>query len=166
MRRSSIGLFAVILAVSAALPIAAQTTLQGTEHCVVNVGTDDPLNLRAGPGTHHQVLSRLAYASCGLVVTGPCKGSWCPVEDGHYAGWVNRHFIAAVSEPDYCVTSPVKHRNLTMRAWPSDSSRVLTQLKPAMCGIALLPYEVRGWKKIRLGGWEGWVRGSAIAQQN
>lgn len=157
MRSSLAGPLTLVLSLTVALPAAAQTVVQGAEHCVVNVASDDPLNLRAGPGSGHPVLSRHAYASCGLVVTGPCKGSWCPVEDGHYAGWAHRRFIAAVSEPDQCVRTKVRNRKFALRAWPADTSRVLTSLPQGTCGIALLPYKIVGWQKVRHDGWEGWV---------
>ena len=139
-------------------PTAADPISQGAEHCVVHVARDDRLNLRAKPGTGQPVLARIPYASCGLIVTGSCRGKWCPIEDGHHAGWVHRHYISAVSRSTYCL-SPLSHpRAVVLRACPSDGSRVLTGLVPQSCGIALLPYRVEGWQKIRQGGWEGWVR--------
>lgn len=136
----------------------ADPVAPGAEHCVVKVAPDDPLNLRAGPGTGHPVLARLPHARCGLTVTASCRGNWCPVEDGHHAGWVHRRFIAAVSRPTNCISPLARPQTVALRAWPSDGSRVLARLTPESCGIALLPYEVAGWQKIRQGGWEGWVR--------
>ncbi|GAB1479479.1 hypothetical protein MASR2M74_20430 [Paracoccaceae bacterium] len=134
----------------------------GAEHCVVNVAPDDPLNLRARPGTGQRVLARLPYARCGLIVTTACRGDWCPVEDGHHAGWVHRHYIAKVSRPTNCLNPLARPPSVELRAWPSDGSRVLARLSPESCGIALLPYQVEGWQKIRQGGWDGWVRSSDL----
>ncbi|MGP1357882.1 SH3 domain-containing protein [Roseicyclus sp.] len=134
----------------------------GAEHCVVNVRADDPLNLRTGPGTRYRVLTALPYARCGIMVTEACAGNWCPVEDGHYAGWVHRRYIAAVSAPTNCVHPLARPRDVALRAWPAERSRLLTRLAPRSCGIALLPYTVRGWQKIRQDGWEGWVRSSDL----
>ena len=139
-------------------PAAADPIRTGAEHCVVDLAQDDPLNLRAGPGTGHRVLARLPYARCGLIVTAACRGDWCPVEDGHNAGWAHRRFIANVSRPTHCISPRAQPRAVSLRAWPSDGSRVLARLAPDSCGIALLPYQVEGWQKIRQGGWEGWVR--------
>lgn len=137
--------------------MAAEPVRTGAEHCVVNVRSDDSLNLRAGPGTGHRTLSRLPYARCGIIVTGACAGSWCPAEDGHDAGWVHRHHIAPVSAPSHCLGSPAQAKPVALRAWPAYSSRALVQLAPKSCGIALLPYATKGWQKIRQGGWEGWL---------
>lgn len=149
----------VALAVLAATGTAAADPVRpGAEHCVVNVAPDDPLNLRLGPGTGHRVLARLPYARCGLTVTAACKGDWCPVEDGHHAGWVHRRHIAEVSRPTHCLSPLARPPSVALRAWPSERSRLLTRLTPESCSIALLPYQVEGWQKIRQGGWEGWVR--------
>ena len=156
---------AIRLAVCAALAICgaayksvADPVRTGAEHCVVNVAPDDPLNLRAGPGTGQRVLARLPYAQCGLVVTAACRGDWCPIEDGHNSGWVHRRYIAEVSRPTNCLSPLARPPSVALRAWPSDGSRLLVRLSPESCGIALLPYQVKGWQKIRQGGWEGWVR--------
>jgi SH3-like domain-containing protein len=147
------------LAVFAATGTAtADPVRTGTEHCVVNVAPDDPLNLRAGPGTEHRVVARLPYALCGLTVTAACRGDWCPVEDGHQAGWVHHHYIANVSRPTNCLSPLAQPSSVALRAWPADHSRVLARLRPESCGIALLPYQVEGWQKVRQRGWEGWVR--------
>jgi len=158
-------LAAAVLAAQAPLPATADPIRTDAEHCVVNIRTDDSLNLRAGPGTGHVVRSRLPYARCGIIVTGACAGSWCPVEDGHNSGWVNKRYIASVSAPTSCVIAPHSSQPVALRAWPSDGSRVLTELAPRSCEVALLPYATKGWQKIRQGGWEGWVHQSSLKPQ-
>lgn len=143
-------------------PAAADPVRAGAEHCVVHVAPDGPLNLRAGPGTRHPVLARLPYARCGLTVTAACQGNWCPVEDGHHAGLVHRRHIAAVSRSTNCLSPLARPHSVALRAWPADGSRLLARLAPESCGIALLPYQVEGWQKIRQGGWEGWVRSADL----
>jgi SH3-like domain-containing protein len=71
---------------------------------------------------------------------------------------VHRRYIAEVSRPTNCLSPLTRPRAVALRAWPSDRSRVLDSLAPESCGIALLPYQVEGWQKIRQDGWEGWVR--------
>jgi SH3-like domain-containing protein len=141
---------------------AADPIRNGAEHCVVNLSQDDPLNLRAGPGTRHPVLTRLPDARSGLTVSAPCQGNWCPVEDGHHAGWVHRRYIAAVSRRTNCLSPLARPKAVALRAWPSDGSRVVARLAPESCGIALLPYQVEGWQEVRQNGWKGWVRMSDL----
>lgn len=153
-----LAVFAALAVLAASGSAAADLVSTSAEHCVVNVSPDDPLNLRAGPGTGHRVLARLPYALCGLTVIATCRGDWCPVEDGHHAAWVHRRYIAEVSRPTHCLSPLARPQSVAARAWPSEGSRVLTRLPPESCGIALLPYQVEGWQKVRQNGWEGWVR--------
>jgi SH3-like domain-containing protein len=129
----------------------------GVEHCVVNVRSDDRLNMRAQANARAPIVTRKAYASCGITVASTCLGSWCPVEDGHYRGWAHRHYIAMVSPARYCVTGVRSGDRLNVRAFPSPQSRMLTTLARDQCGIAFLPYAVGNWQKIRVVGWEGWA---------
>jgi SH3-like domain-containing protein len=153
-----VAVLAALAVLAATGTAAADPVRSGAEHCVVNVAPDDPLNLRAGPGTGHRVLARLPFARCGLTVTAACRGDWCPVEDGHNAGWVHRRYISDVSRSTNCLSPLARPRSVALRAWPADHSHVLAHLTPRSCGIALLPYQVEGWQKIRQDGWEGWVR--------
>lgn len=153
-----------ILPVGVLTPARAQSpagqianTVPGEEHCVVNVAADDVLNLRASPGVESRILAGLAYATCGVMVRDACHGAWCPVEAGHHAGWVHARFIAAVSPARYCIDGVFGDVDEPLRAFPALHSRVLTHLERHGCGIAFLPYETRGWRKIRAGGREGWV---------
>src|SRR5215207_4403318 len=113
--------------------------------------------MRDEPNSSAEIVARKRYGECGLLVNGSCQGSWCPVEDGHSLGWVHRHFIGTVSPSMYCVAGVVSGDSLNLRAFPSVSSRILTQLDQHQCDIAFLPYTVGSWQKIRVGGWQGWA---------
>jgi SH3-like domain-containing protein len=126
------------------------------EHCVVNVRSEDRLNMRAQPNSGAAIVARKRHDECGILVHN-CRQKWCRVEDGHSLGWVNRHFIAMVSPALYCVAGVMSGDALNLRAFPSAQSRVLTRLGPRQCEIAFLPYAVEGWQKIRVAGWQGWV---------
>jgi SH3-like domain-containing protein len=152
---------------SAALPIPgrADPIAPEGEHCVINVRSDDVLNLREGPSARTPSQTGLRYGQCGIMVTGECRGDWCPVEDGHYAGWAHRHYLGMVSPAMYCVTGVTGGDVLNLRAWPAATSRVLVRLGPHDCGISILPYARNGWQKVRSGGWEGWVRRNFLTGQ-
>ena len=161
-------LVAVALAlVTSAMPHSAQAepVVAGEEHCVVNVRSDDVLNLRAQPRAQSAILAGLRYGQCGVMVTGACRGEWCPVEDGHHTGWAHQHYLAMVSPAMYCVTGVAANDVLNVRAWPSATSRVLTTLTPHQCEIAFLPYARDAWQKVRAAGWEGWVNRSYLSGQ-
>ena len=141
---------AVVFLLASTTGSQADPIIPGREHCVVNVPADDVLNLRRHPNPRAEIDARKRYGQCGILLHRPCRASWCSVEDGHSIGWAHRRYLAAVSSPDYCLSAGV------LRAYPSAGSRILAQF-PRSCGVALLPYAVSGWQKIRIGGWQGWV---------
>jgi SH3-like domain-containing protein len=150
--------FLVAVAFLAAAPQAeADPIVPGEEHCVINVRTNDVLNIRSRPTSRARVEAQKRYNACGIVVSRPCRGNWCSVEDGHVRGWAHRHFLAAVSPALYCVTGVAPGDVLNLRAYPSPQSRVLTRLGRHQCGIAFLPHSIGNWQKIRVAGWQGWV---------
>lgn len=158
-------LMTLILGVLVVGPSHAQTLVTpGEEHCVVNVASDDRLNLRERPSARAPVQARWAYGKCGVLVLS-CSGSWCRVEDGHSVGYVNRRFLSMVSPARYCVAGVAVGDALNLRAWPSPQSRVLTRLARNGCGIAFLPYRVKDWQKVRASGWEGWVNARYLSGQ-
>jgi uncharacterized protein YgiM (DUF1202 family) len=152
----AVAFLTVVGMLAGCLPSQAQI-VPGEEHCVVNVRTDDVLNMRARPSASSRLVSTLRYGECGVTVTGTCRSGWCPVEDGHDAGWVNGRFISMVSPALYCVTGVAAGDRLNVRAFPSSSSRIIKRLPRNQCDIAFLPYATGGWQKVRVDGYEGWV---------
>ena len=164
MNKHSLFAFAV-LALSGLPGVAAAQVVPGEEHCVVNVRTDDRLNMREGPSANTPIAARKRYGECGIRVTDECRGNWCPVEDGHSLGWIHRRYIAMVSPSMYCVTGVAAGDGLNLRAWPSPQSRILTKLSHNQCDIAFLPYARGNWQKVRAHGWEGWVNRGFLSGQ-
>jgi SH3-like domain-containing protein len=148
---------AVALSSAGGANSAFAQVVEGEEHCVINVKTSDALNVRAKSSASSKVVATLPYGACGIVVTGACKGTWCPIEDGHNAGWVNNRFISMVSPALYCVTGVGVGDGLNIRAYPSAGSRIVSVLPRHQCEIAFLPYAVGSWQKVRADGYEGWV---------
>ena len=160
------GLAVLALSIGFGLPSAAMAqVVPGEEHCVVNVASDDVLNMREEPSSRSEIVAQKRYGQCGILVQDACQGSWCPVEDGHSQGWVNRRFISMVSPSRYCVSGVAQGDTLNLRAWPSPQSRVLAKLSRRQCNIAFLPYSRGSWQKIRVGGWEGWVNRRYVSGQ-
>lgn len=163
--RTTIILGSIFVATAfSAHPAKAQVVV-GEEHCVVNVRTDDALNMRSTANAQSGITSRLRYGQCGVMVVDNCKGQWCPVEDGHNRGWAHRRYISMVSPPRYCVDGIAAPDKLQVRAYPSSQSRVATELSHNQCGIQFLPYYKQGWQKIRISGYEGWARATSLSGQ-
>lgn len=137
----------------------------GEEHCVINVASRDKLNIRNGPSTRAPIVGRKRYGSCGIMVIRNCRSGWCPIEDGHIRGWANSRFLSMVSPALYCSVNLSGHSQVKLRAFPSPQSRVLVALKRHTCGIAFLPYSRNNWQKVRVNGWEGWVKRAEVSGQ-
>ncbi len=164
MRIMVIGCLTTLL-IGLSWPATADPIAVGEEHCVVNVRTDDRLNMRERPSANSPVAARKRYSECGILVTSECRDNWCPVEDGHSLGWVHRHYIAMVSPAMYCLTGVARGDGLNLRAWPSTQSRVLHRILRNQCDIAFLPYSIGSWQKVRVGGWQGWVNRRYLSGQ-
>ena len=143
----------------------ADPVVPGEEHCVVNVASNDVLNMREQPSSSAPVVAQKRYADCGILIRSECQGSWCPVEDGHSLGWAHRRYLAMVSPALYCVSGVAQGDALNLRAWPSAQSKILTQLDPRQCDIAFLPYSQGSWQKVRVEGWQGWVNRKFLSGQ-
>jgi hypothetical protein len=61
---------------------------------VVNVRTDDVLNVRSGPSADFGIVGGLAPGSRGIAITNACRSRWCPVQRGSTSGWVNSLYLA------------------------------------------------------------------------
>nr|WP_262913741.1 SH3 domain-containing protein [Rhizobium halophilum] len=156
---------ALVFAAASASGTAFAQVVPGEEHCVVNVKTDDVLNVRRQPNAEASIANRLRYNECGVIVTGTCRGDWCPVEAKHDTGWVHRRYISMVSPSLYCVSGVSSADRLNLRRWPSAQSQVITTLAPDQCDIAFLPYTTDDWQKVRVEGWEGWVNRRFVSGQ-
>ena len=121
MIRYTIGLLFVLGLMP--MPAAEASVIPGEEHCVVNVPSWDKLNIRSGPSTKAQIVSRKRYGFCGITVVGNCRAQWCPVEDGHMKEWANRRFLSMVSPSLYCTVGQGRRDVVKLRAFPSPQSQ-------------------------------------------
>ncbi len=96
----------VLVALSPAPSLAADPPSEGPvpaiSYRVVNVSSDDTLNVRAQPGTQGEVVATLAHDADGVMVTGLRRrvgtAMWWEVAQSHPdgdSGWVHSAFIAA-----------------------------------------------------------------------
>jgi hypothetical protein len=61
---------------------------------VVNVRSDDVLNVRSGPSADFDIVGGLPPGSRGVAITTTCRASWCQVRHGSTSGWVNTVYLA------------------------------------------------------------------------
>lgn len=62
-------------------------------HCVMGVRLGDSLRIRTGPGVGYREIGGIPPEACGVVVEGPCAGSWCPVSYRGIRGWSNATYL-------------------------------------------------------------------------
>ncbi len=66
---------------------------RSTTYRVVDVRSDDVLNMRSGPNTDFSTVGTIPPVGRGIRITGACSGQWCPVEYLGVRGWVNSRFL-------------------------------------------------------------------------
>lgn len=77
---------------------------------------------------------------------------------------MHRRYIAALPEAEFCFTARASRDMRALRAWPAWHSRVQVRLPAGQCEIQPLPYEVEGWQKVRVAGYEGWLPKAGLAR--
>lgn len=70
---------------------------------VINVASDDVLNVRSGAGVEYPIVGTIPYNGTDIQVTGPTmvvgESSWAPILYEGFSGWVNLRFLAAQPQP-------------------------------------------------------------------
>jgi SH3-like domain-containing protein len=64
---------------------------------VIDVASDDVLNIRAGPSAGHAIVGAIPPGARGVRLVGRCQG-WCPISYNGASGWVKGRYLAP--EPD------------------------------------------------------------------
>lgn len=79
-----------------------------TRYQVVKVAANDVLNVRQGPSSAQAIVAQLPADATGIMLTGACRGAWCPMRHTVGDGWVFKGFIApeAASRPQETAALP------------------------------------------------------------
>ncbi len=62
-------------------------------HCVQGVRPGDTLRIRTGPSVEYNEVGGIPPNACGVMISGPCRGSWCPVSYRGLRGWSNASYL-------------------------------------------------------------------------
>ena len=62
---------------------------------VAGVTSSDALNVRRGPQPDADVVGSIPAKAHGVVVSGSCQDTWCPVTYQQQSGWVSHQFLEA-----------------------------------------------------------------------
>lgn len=88
--RQTLRTVALASAMALAAVVPAQAATQFMQ--VVNVSSNDVLNMRAGPNSNSDVIGSIPYNGQTVVATGNKQGSWIEVSWAGQTGWVNQRF--------------------------------------------------------------------------
>ncbi|TXH71956.1 MAG: SH3 domain-containing protein [Thiothrix sp.] len=91
--RQTLRTVALASAMALAAVVPAQAATQFMQ--VVNVSSNDVLNMRAGPNSNSDVIGSIPYNGQTVVATGNKQGSWIEVSWAGQTGWVNQRFLKA-----------------------------------------------------------------------
>lgn len=72
---------------------AAPPRERDDRHCVMGVSRGDTLRIRSGPSAEHREIGGIPPEACGVAISGPCRGSWCPVIYRGLRGWSNASYL-------------------------------------------------------------------------
>jgi uncharacterized protein YraI len=61
---------------------------------VINVASDDVLNIRSEPNSSSSIVGSIPPNGRGVRIAGTCNGQWCPVDFHGIHGWVNKQYLA------------------------------------------------------------------------
>jgi hypothetical protein len=95
-------------AAPAASPPPQQPTAPASQPTfkVVNVRSDDVLNVRSGPSADFNIVGELRPGTGGVAIVNACRSHWCPVRLGATSGWVNGAYLMPEEPP-----SPLAYRD-------------------------------------------------------
>ena len=89
-----IRLFFILTAIGLAPPAAATTDAWPALYDVINVESDDVLNVRAGPGSSFDVVGTLDHDAVNVEVIRPDESfEWALINIDEGTGWVSLSFI-------------------------------------------------------------------------
>ncbi|MFV0493400.1 MAG: SH3 domain-containing protein [Pseudorhodobacter sp.] len=100
--RPGAAFLALVLAIQAIQPVQAQV---GPDYWrVIEVPFNDPLKIRSGPGTNHQVIATAANGAIfrNLGCRGVTRARWCRIEtpNGATRGWVEGRYLVETAPPE------------------------------------------------------------------
>ena len=139
-------------------------------YMVVNVASDDVLNVRAHAGVAHPIVGVIPPNGMGVQITGAGEqvdsALWAPIEYKEIAGWVNSNYLAPQV---YTVVNVASDDVLNVRANAGVAHPIVGAIPPQGMGVQVTGAgeQVDGslWAPIQYGGVTGWVNSNYLAYQ-
>lgn len=163
-------------ALSDTKPIPAQSDLGETVYYV----NTQQLNVRSGPGSEYDILTKLPRGESIIALTrveSQDKGFWMKIRTGYLEGWVNEKLVSrdksdAINKQPFTpmvdeIVYYVNTKNLNVRSGPGPEYSVITKLSQGSPVRSLEKTESKDggfWMKIRTGSLEGWVNEKLLSR--
>jgi len=139
-------------------------------YMVVNVASDDVLNVRANAGVSHPIVGVIPHNGTGVQVTGAGEQVdgvlWVPIKYKEIAGWVNSNYLAHQA---YTVVNVASEDVLNVRANAGVAHPIVGTIPPQGMGVQITGAgeQVDGslWVPIEYKETTGWVNSNYLANQ-
>ena len=158
-----------------ATPIPVQptaTSVPGSPYSgtymVVNVASDDVLNVRANAGVSHPIVGVIPHNGTGVQITGAGEqvdgAPWMPIKYKEIAGWVNSNYLAHQA---YTVVNVASDDVLNVRSNAGVAHPIVGAIPPHGMGVQITGAgaQVDGslWAPVEYRGITGWANSNYLA---
>ncbi len=143
--------------------VPSRTPLQ-----IVNVASDDVLNLRQAPNARSAIVGEMPPGSHAVVTVGPSQGDWLYVRHDWAEGWARARYLVATGQgvglepngplPLHGLVIGIRSgQRLDLRQAPDESSPVVAQLQAGSKDARLTGRIEHGWRQVEIAGRLGWA---------
>ena len=133
----------------------------------ITATTTDRLNLRAGPGTSHGVITVLERGAI-VTLTGQSSNGFRSVTFGSFSGWVSSDYLKLSSTPPPPVTPPtplaITTDNVNLRSGPGLIFSVI-RVVPVRTEVTLTGETSNGFHAVSVSGVAGWISSEYLTQE-
>lgn len=139
-------------------------------YMVVNVASDDVLNVRANAGVSHPIVGVIPHNGTGVQITGAGEqvdgAPWAPIKYKEIAGWANSNYLAHQA---YTVVNVASDDGLNVRANAGVAHPIVGTIPPQGMGVQITGAgaQVDGslWAPVEYRGITGWANSNYLAYQ-
>lgn len=163
------GLAGLLLALFLApLPQAQAEVPSRTPLQVVNVASDDVLNLREAPNARSAIVGEMPPGSPAAFTVGPSQGDWLYVRHDLAEGWARARYLIATgagvgleadgSLPLYGLVIGIRSgQHLALREAPGGQAAVVAHLRAGSKDARLTGRTQNGWRQVEIAGRLAWA---------
>ena len=160
--------------------VAKNCTPRDGPYKVVNIRSNDTLNVRAGRSTSNRILGELQYNATGIYASA-CDGRWCAIKYGCLSGFASQKYLSngtrvtttstRNSSGSYHVIGHSSSEELNVRQGPSTKYSIVGTIPHNGSGIIVNACNsISGfrykWCQVRYGSVTGWAYAKYLADNN